>query len=99
MATERDRLQDKFLQQVQQDKVPLVVFLTNGVRLQGSVVAFDNFCVLLQRDDHAQLIYKHVISTVMPTGELALYEPPEEQALTPQEQPRSVERKRRLVSP
>ncbi len=98
MAAERERLQDKFLRQVQQDRTPLTVFLINGVRLQGLVVAFDNFCVLLQRDDQAQLVYKHAISTVMPMGELALYEPPEEQAPAPQEQPQPVvvERKRRL---
>ena len=97
MFAERNRLQDTFLQRVQQDRTPLTVFLTNGVRLQGFVVAFDNFCLLLQRDDQVQLVYKHAISTVMPLGAVALYDPPEEQVPAPQEQPQLVvERKRRV---
>ena len=67
MPTERPPgLQDKFLNKVRKDKVPLTIFLMNGVKLQGIVTWFDNFCVLLRRDGHSQLVYKHAISTIMP---------------------------------
>jgi host factor-I protein len=67
MPTERQQsLQDKFLNTVRKDKIPLTIFLMNGVKLQGIVTWFDNFCVLLRRDGHSQLVYKHAISTIMP---------------------------------
>lgn len=59
-------LQDAFLNHVRKNKVPLTIFLMNGVKLQGIVTWFDNFCVLLRRDGHSQLVYKHAISTIMP---------------------------------
>jgi host factor-I protein len=67
MAIERAQsLQDTFLNYVRKNKVPLTIFLVNGVKLQGVVTWFDNFCVLLRRDGHSQLVYKHAISTIMP---------------------------------
>src|SRR3972149_6176843 len=67
MATERAQsLQDTFLNHVRKAKTPLTIFLVNGVKLQGVVTWFDNFCVLLRRDGHSQLVYKHAISTIMP---------------------------------
>ena len=67
MPAERQQgLQDRFLNKVRKDKVPLTIFLMNGVKLQGIVTWFDNFCVLLRRDGHSQLVYKHAISTIMP---------------------------------
>ncbi len=67
MATERTQsLQDTFLNYVRKNKTPLTIFLVNGVKLQGIVTWFDNFCVLLRRDGHSQLVYKHAISTIMP---------------------------------
>ena len=59
-------LQDTFLNHVRKNKTPLTIFLINGVKLQGIVSWFDNFCVLLRRDGHSQLVYKHAISTIMP---------------------------------
>ena len=59
-------LQDTFLNHVRKNKTPLTIFLVNGVKLQGVVTWFDNFCVLLRRDGHSQLVYKHAISTIMP---------------------------------
>jgi len=59
-------LQDTFLNHVRKNKTPLTIFLVNGVKLQGIVTWFDNFCVLLRRDGHSQLVYKHAISTIMP---------------------------------
>ena len=53
----------------------MTVFLINGVKLQGIITWFDNFSVLLRRDGHTQLIYKHAISTVMPSGPIQLFEP------------------------
>ena len=58
-------LQELFLNQVRRDKIPVVIFLTNGVRLRGTIKGFDNF-VLLLKETNEQLIYKHAISTIMP---------------------------------
>ena len=67
MAADRaQNLQDTFLNHVRKSKTPLTIFLVNGVKLQGVVTWFDNFCVLLRRDGHSQLVYKHAISTVVP---------------------------------
>jgi host factor-I protein len=67
MPPERQQsLQDRFLNKVRKDKISLTIFLMNGVKLQGIVTWFDNFCVLLRRDGHSQLVYKHAISTIMP---------------------------------
>ena len=53
-------------------KSSVTIFLVNGVKLQGNITWFDNFCVLLRRDGQAQLVYKHAISTVMPLGPIQL---------------------------
>ena len=75
MAAERTQnLQDTFLNHVRKAKIPLTIFLVSGVKLQGVVTWFDNFCVLLRRDGHSQLVYKHAISTVMPTAPISLFE-------------------------
>jgi host factor-I protein len=50
----------------------------NGVKLQGVVSWFDNFCVLLRRDGHSQLVYKHAISTIMPGHPIQMFDPAEE---------------------
>ena len=63
---DKDRMGDTFLNYVRKNKTPLTIFLINGVKLQGIVTWFDNFCVLLRRDGHSQLVYKHAISTIMP---------------------------------
>ncbi len=75
MAEKQNNLQDVFLNQVRKDKTPVTIFLVNGVKLQGVITWFDNFCVLLRRDGHSQLVYKHAISTVMPVGPVQLFEP------------------------
>jgi host factor-I protein len=67
-------LQDTFLNYVRKQKTPLTVFLVNGVKLQGVITWFDNFCVLLRRDGMSQLVYKHAISTIMPGGPVSLFE-------------------------
>ena len=75
MAADRSQnLQDTFLNHVRKAKIPLTIFLVNGAKLQGVVTWFDNFCVLLRRDGHSQLVYKHAISTIMPGHPVQLFE-------------------------
>ena len=75
----KQNLQDTFLNSVRKSKTPLTIFLVNGVKLQGVVSWFDNFCVLLRRDGQSQLVYKHAISTIMPAQPVQLYEPSADQ--------------------
>jgi host factor-I protein len=72
--SEKQNLQDVFLNACRKAKAPLTVFLVNGVKLQGVISWFDNFCVLLRRDGHSQLVYKHAISTIMPLNPVPLFE-------------------------
>lgn len=78
MSDKNHNLQDVFLNAVRKAKMPVTVFLVNGVKLQGIITWFDNFCVLLRRDGSSQLVYKHAISTVMPSGQLQLFDPEKE---------------------
>jgi host factor-I protein len=75
VATEKSQnVQDVFLNHVRKQKTPVTVFLVNGVKLQGIITWFDNFSVLLRRDGHTQLVYKHAISTVMPGAPIQLFD-------------------------
>ena len=67
MADKVNNLQDMFLNSLRRTKTPVTMFLVKGVKLQGIITWFDNFSVLLRRDGQAQLIYKHAISTIMPS--------------------------------
>jgi host factor-I protein len=79
MASDRSQnVQDVFLNHVRKNKTPVTVFLVNGVKLQGVITWYDNFCVLLRRDGLSQLVYKHAISTVMPAAPIQLFEPDRE---------------------
>ena len=78
-SEKKQNLQDTFLNSVRKTKTPLTIYLVNGVKLQGVVAWFDNFCVLLRRDGQAQLVYKHAISTIMPSQPVQLYEPAADQ--------------------
>lgn len=69
-----NNLQDIFLNRLRKDKEQVVLFLVNGVKLQGVITWFDNFCILLKREGHSQLVYKHGISTVMPVEPIEFYE-------------------------
>jgi host factor-I protein len=62
-------LQDNYLNQLRKDKTPVVVYLTNGVRLKGIIKGFDNFVILLKENTQS-LIYKHAISTIIPEREI-----------------------------
>ena len=74
-------LEDTFLNAVRKSKVAVTIFLVNGVKLQGNITWFDNFCMLLRRGGEAQLVYKHAISTVMPMGPLTLQDEAAQEAL------------------
>lgn len=63
-------LQDAFLNLLRKNKTPVTMFLVKGVKLQGIVTWFDNFSILLRRDGQSQLVYKHAISTIMPSQPL-----------------------------
>lgn len=82
MAEKNQNVQDVFLNKIRKEKMTVTVFLVNGVKLQGVVTWFDNFSMLLRRDAHVQLVYKHAISTIMPGGPLSLYDG--EEAGTPE---------------
>src|SRR5580658_7752810 len=75
-AEKSQNVQDVFLNHVRKHKTPVTVFLVNGVKLQGIITWFDNFSVLLRRDGHTQLVYKHAISTVMPGAPIQLFDAP-----------------------
>jgi host factor-I protein len=78
MAQEKSQnVQDVFLNNIRKQKVPVTIFLVNGVKLQGIVTWFDNFCILLRRDAMSQLVYKHAVSTIMPGAAVSLYDPKE----------------------
>jgi host factor-I protein len=66
-----NNLQDSYLNQLRKDKTPVVVYLTNGVRLRGVIKGFDNF-VLVLKETSQQLIYKHAISTIVPEKDVDL---------------------------
>jgi host factor-I protein len=67
-------VQDVFLNHVRKGKTPVTVFLVNGIKLQGIITWFDNFSILLRRDGHTQLVYKHAISTVMPGAPIQMFD-------------------------
>lgn len=66
-STKSQSLQDQFLNHLRKQKTPVTMFLVKGVKLQGIVTWFDNFSILLRRDGQSQLVYKHAISTIMPS--------------------------------
>lgn len=65
-------VQDVFLNSVRKKKMPLTVFLTSGVKLQGIITSFDNFSFTLKRGPQSQLVYKHAVATVVPSEPLTL---------------------------
>jgi host factor-I protein len=67
-------LQDPFLNALRRERVPVSIFLVNGIKLQGQIESFDQFVVLL-KNNVSQMIYKHAISTVVPTRNVKLQPP------------------------
>lgn len=64
-------LQDNYLNQLRKEKIPVVIYLTNGVRLKGFIKSFDNFVILLKENTES-LIYKHAVSTIVPEREIEI---------------------------
>jgi host factor-I protein len=74
MPAKSTSLQDMFLNALRKQRTPVTMFLVKGVKLQGVVTWFDNFSILLRRDGQTQLVYKHAISTIMPSMRMDLSE-------------------------
>lgn len=73
MATARPiQLQDHYLNALRKEKVPLTVYLMNGVPLKGRIIAFDSFVVLLEIDGKQQMVFKHAISTIQSSKNIDL---------------------------
>lgn len=64
-------LQDPFLNALRKEKVPVAIYLVNGIKLQGQIDSFDQFVVLLKNSVN-QMVYKHAISTIVPTKNVKL---------------------------
>jgi host factor-I protein len=74
MSGDAKNLEQSFLDHVSKNNMPLTVFLVNGVKLQGAVTWVDETSLLLSRDGHSQLVYKHAISTIMPNSPVEISE-------------------------
>lgn len=61
------KVQEDFLNDIRNNEISVTIFLINGVKLQGMITWFDDATILLRRDGHTQLIYKHAVSTIMPS--------------------------------
>ncbi len=73
MAAEKSaNIQDVFLNTLRKKHIPVTIFLASGVKLQGNITAFDNFSILLRRAAQLQLVYKHTIATIVPSGDVVL---------------------------
>ncbi|HEY1077597.1 MAG TPA: RNA chaperone Hfq [Fontimonas sp.] len=67
-------LQEPFLNALRKERIPVSIYLVNGIKLQGQIESFDSFVVLL-RNSVSQMVYKHAISTVVPARAVRIYEP------------------------
>ena len=72
MSNQLNRLQDAFINTVRKEKCGVTIFLVNGVKLSGIIIWYDRYSVLLRRDNHNQLVYKHAISTIMPVDNIVI---------------------------
>lgn len=73
-------LQDPYLNALRKERVPVSIFLVNGIKLQGQIESFDQFVVLL-KNNVSQMIYKHAISTVVPSRNVKLPYPDDDEGL------------------
>ena len=65
-------LQDPFLNALRKEHVPVSIYLVNGIKLQGQVESFDQYVVLLRNASVTQMVYKHAISTIVPSRSVSL---------------------------
>jgi host factor-I protein len=77
MMARGQSLQDPFLNTLRKERVPVSIYLVNGIKLQGQIDSFDQFVVLL-KNSVSQMVYKHAISTVVPARSIRLPMPEEE---------------------
>ncbi len=70
-------LQEPFLNALRKEKIPVAIYLVNGIKLSGQIDSFDQFVVLL-RNTVNQMVYKHAISTIVPTKAVKLPMPDED---------------------
>jgi host factor-I protein len=71
MSTKGQSLQDPFLNALRRERVPVSIYLVNGIKLQGQIDSFDQFVILL-KNTVSQMVYKHAISTVVPSRNVRL---------------------------
>ncbi len=69
-------IEDSFLATLCADKSPVTVFLLNGIKLQGILTSLDSVALLLRREDHVQLVYKHAIATIVPQASVRFDQAP-----------------------
>ncbi len=81
MAKAGVSLQDSFLNQIRKDNIITTIFLVNGYQIRGTVKSFDNFTVLLDVDGKQQMVYKHAVSTIIPTKNIRFFTPEDEPAI------------------
>ena len=79
MNDKDQNVQDLFLNQMRKTNTPVTVYLICGVKLQGIITWFDTFSMLLRRNGHTQLVYKHAVSTIMPVDPVSLFDDDAEQ--------------------
>ncbi|MCE7902151.1 MAG: RNA chaperone Hfq [Gammaproteobacteria bacterium PRO9] len=72
-------LQDPFLNTLRKEKVPVSIYLVNGIKLQGTIDSFDQFVVLL-KNSVSQMVYKHAISTVVPSRAIRVQDDDDDEA-------------------
>lgn len=63
----KNNIQDYILNTARKEKIEITVYLLNGVPLKGKVTSFDNFTIIIENDNKQQLIYKHAVSTIIPS--------------------------------
>ncbi len=78
MSSQSHRLQYAYLNQLRRTRTGVTIFLVNGVKLSGVITWYDLYTILLKRHDETQLVYKHAISTIMPTQKFVLEHQPSE---------------------
>ncbi len=77
-STPQHALQDPYLNELRKTRNPVAVYLVNGIKLQGTVESFDAFVLVLRNNNIAQMVYKHAISTIVPTRPVKLHTPTDE---------------------
>jgi host factor-I protein len=72
-------LQEPFLNALRKERIPVSIYLVNGIKLQGQIESFDSFVVLL-KNSVSQMVYKHAISTIVPARAVRVYDPGDAEA-------------------